>query len=158
MVCRMLQQHCLAKMVREVRERILCIQRRFRANSEIMRSRRRALRDGVLAAEILHTVKALLDQKSNIEKFKELAAKITGLSDKKRDFVTDAFIHLAKADYRSRFLRWYAQSHPNKVDVETPEGLKKSRELEMCIEQANLTKLKMTEFVTAESGAPGGNT
>lgn len=120
-----------------------------------MKRRRQALRTTILSNEAFLTVNSLMSQKDNIEQFRELAAKITNLSNKKKDFVTEAFINLAKLDYRSRFLRWYAN---NKVDVETPEGLEKARQLEVCIEQANLTKLKITEFVMADGETKGGGT
>ena len=69
------------------------------------------------------------------------------MSNKKKDFVAETFINLAKVDYRIRFLRWYCNKFANDITI---KGVMKSRELKICIEQTNLQKLKITDFVMDE--------
>jgi len=49
------------------------------------------------------------------------------LSESKKDFITDCFIHLAKFDFRKQFLLWFQEC---KLDPDTVEGEEKIKEVE----------------------------
>lgn len=109
-----------------------------------MRRRREVLRTTILSNQQFLTVNSLLSQKQNIEHFRSIATKITKLSDKKKDFVTNCFIAMAKYDYRVRFLEWYQNF---KLDPCAKGSKRKEHELSVSIEECELMKQKLTEFI-----------
>ena len=87
-----------------------------------------ALRGPILEKQSFYVNQQVLKQGKE-----ELYKAIQNLSDKKKDFICDCIIMLAKFDFRVQFMEWYIRT---KLNTSTEEGQLKNEEMKLNIKKS----------------------
>lgn len=74
----------------------------------------------------------------------DLYKAIQNLSEKKKDFITDCIIMLAKFDFRRQFMDWYVKHH---LDVSTEQGQIKQDQLKLNIKKARAMSKLLVNWI-----------
>ena len=111
---------------------------------------RRTLLIKIIIPEQIHLVIKLLN-KSGMKKAKETSLKIAELSEKIIEFIADAFIMLAKFEFRASFLQWYHDfklvSTDSTVSGPFDNIAEKKKEMIQSIEQTLEMRECLVDFI-----------
>ena len=75
----------------------------------------------------------------------DLYKAIQNLSDKKKDFICDSIIMLAKFDFQRHFIEWFIE---HKLDKSTESGQEKEKQLRMNIKRTKAMSKLLVEWIS----------